>query len=177
MKNHTFIRTIGLLVTVCAATILAGCDMPLVSNNLIHGSVDGDGNPLTSVTIPGDVRSLSVAAEAGMARFSWADPEDEDFDHIEISCVEPEDGFAPVSVAGGDQTVEISGLQNDALYDALIQTVDSDDNKSAGVRKSVYVRTDPLPAEVMPLPCTAGLSPVTPPEQGAAVCLSTAAPS
>jgi hypothetical protein len=145
MKNHAFLRTIGLLVTVCAAAIMAGCEMPLISNNLIHGSA-GDGDPFASVAIPGNVRSLSVAAGAGTASFTWVDPEDEDFDYIEISCVEPEGGFEPREVAKGEQTVKIAGLENGALYDSLIQTVDTAGTKSAGVRKSVVVGTDPLPA-------------------------------
>jgi predicted phage tail protein len=154
MKNHTVL--FALIGIVLAA--MTACDIPTLNYNLREPEVPVIPPTETSRVIAGEVKSLNVASGAGMARLTWTDPEDEDFDHIEITCTEPPDGFAPQTVKRNKEMAEVSGLENGVSYGILLQLADADGNKSVGVHKSVVLSAGAaaIPNEVTDLMAASG---------------------
>jgi hypothetical protein len=79
-----------------------------------------------------EVTGAKVTAEDGQFLITWTDPTDSDFDHVEISGT----GITTQNVAKGVQSASITGLTNGNTYSITLTTVDSDNNKSAGVNIS-----------------------------------------
>ena len=85
-----------------------------------------------------------LSPEKTSVTLTWKDPDDEDFDHVEI-CFVSNDGK---SDSGKSETVEVEkGVQTEvfavdsskAYYKYYIVTVDTLGNKSSGISKKVYV--------------------------------------
>ena len=88
--------------------------------------------------------AAKLSAEKTSVTLTWKDPDDEDFDHVEI-CFVSNDGK---SDSGKSETVEVKkGVQAEdfavesskAYYEYYIVTVDTLGNKSSGISKKVYV--------------------------------------
>jgi predicted phage tail protein len=87
----------------------------------------------------------------GKITLTWVDPDDEDVDHVAISCTDPVGGFASKTVKKNVQTLDITGLVDGQAYGIQVQTVDKSGNKSAGAFKVVVIGKDTPPAEVTDL--------------------------
>ena len=86
---------------------------------------------------PGEVTSLSATPGKEQIILGWSDPEDANFDHVEISWMtNGGTSSEPVSVLAGDETFTVTNLEGDVLYIFTIVTSDSEGNTSAGVRIS-----------------------------------------
>lgn len=117
-------------------------------------AIDSDGREETAqiaisnfdFTAPKVASELAAAlsSEKTSVTLTWKDPDDEDFDHVEI-CFVSNDGK---SDSGKSETVEVEkGVQtklfdvepSKAYYEYYIVTVDTLGNKSSGISKKVYV--------------------------------------
>jgi hypothetical protein len=128
MKSHTFLRTIGLVVALCA--VLLGCDIPTLNNNLREPEINP--NSPTSGT-PGDVGSLSAVSGAGEVKLTWTNPTDADFDHTEITYNADNGPIQVVpSVSKDEQQITIGSLAGGAIYTFWVKLVDSGGSKSLG---------------------------------------------
>jgi chitodextrinase len=82
---------------------------------------------------------------------TWTDPEDADFDHVEITWT-PGGGSGTVLKGAGTKTV--TGLTNNTLYTFTVKAADNAGNKSAGVTGTA------TPADTTPPANVTGLSAV-----------------
>ena len=117
-------------------------------------AIDSDGREETAqipisnfdFTAPKVASGLEAELSTGKTSvtLTWKDPDDEDFDHVEI-CFVSNDGK---SDSGKSETVEVKkGVQtkvfdvepSKAYYKYCIVTVDTLGNKSSGISKKVYV--------------------------------------
>jgi hypothetical protein len=143
------------MVVLAAAAMLttvlfAGCPSPYSSPNWPYGSGGGGegGNSAgastlsVDVTPPGVVTNLAAHTGAGgSVFFSWLDPEDSDFDHVEIWVSESEtdtSGASLASVSKGKMNYADSGTPNAVLYYHFI-SVDKSGNRSAAVNYMVIL--------------------------------------
>jgi len=78
---------------------------------------------------PSEVSGFAVTGGNGKLTVSWMDPANADFDYAIVGI---KNGMAPLQVAKGVHTAEITGLANDAAYTVVVKTVDLSGNISAG---------------------------------------------
>ena len=107
--------------------------------------------PTLASGAPGEVTRLSATSGKEEIILSWSDPEDANFDHVEISwMVDGGTSSEPVSVPAGDGTFTVTDLEGDVLYNFTIVTSDSEGNTSAGVRISETPSPD-IPPMITPI--------------------------
>jgi uncharacterized Fe-S center protein/chitodextrinase len=105
----------------------------------------------SDVTPPAEVANLNGIAGDRQVVLNWIDPQDEDFDRVEITS---SPGDNTVQVAKGEQTATVTGLTNETAYTFNLKTVDKSGNKSAGVTTGAHIpqaadpSDDTPPAEV-----------------------------
>jgi predicted phage tail protein len=80
---------------------------------------------------PDDMTRFSAAGGNSRAVFTWVDPLDDDFDHVEITWT-PGDGA--LNAEKGDEGGVVPGLTNETAYSFTVRAVDLAGNKSAGYR-------------------------------------------
>ncbi|WP_297648580.1 SUMF1/EgtB/PvdO family nonheme iron enzyme [uncultured Treponema sp.] len=144
-------------------------------------AIDSDGREETKqieisnfdFTAPKLVSELNAEVSAGKTSvtLTWKDPDDEDFDHVEI-CFVSNDGTADsekseiVTVAKGVQTKVFEGIDSSkAYYKYFIVTVDAPGNKSIEQTKKVNIAADSKIPEgfvVIPAASIAGTETWTP---------------
>ena len=91
--------------------------------------------PTLASGAPGEVTDLQVEVVEDKIILSWINPDDLDFDHVEISWMtHGGNSSEPVTVSSGQRTNIISGLERNVPYTFTIITFDSEGNDSAGVR-------------------------------------------
>ncbi len=86
--------------------------------------------PAADTTPPAEVTAISPALGDGAITLSWTDPNDADFDHIEITWAPG--GLTPQSVLAGVQNFMATGLTGNTSYTFTVQTVDTGGNASSG---------------------------------------------
>lgn len=114
-------------------------------------AIDSDGREETAqikidsfdFTAPKVASELAAAlsSERTSVTLTWKDPDDKDFDHVEI-CFVSNDGTSEsetVEVKKGVQTKDFAVDPSKAYYECYIVTVDTLGNKSSGISKKVYV--------------------------------------
>ena len=144
-------------------------------------AIDSDGREETAqikisnfdFTAPKLVSKLNAEVSAGKTSvtLTWKDPDDEDFDRVEI-CFVSNDGTADseksetVIVAKGEQTKVFEGIDSSkAYYKYFIVTVDAPGNKSIEQTKKVNIAADSKIPEgfvVIPAASIAGTETWTP---------------
>lgn len=88
---------------------------------------------IEDITPPDEVSSIVKNNLNGTIEFSWVDPTNVDFRHVEISWT-PADGPAqPKIVEKGTNSASITGLIEGTEYTYTIKTVDLSGNASAGI--------------------------------------------
>ena len=107
---------------------------------------------------PEEVSSLEAEPGNKQITLTWSDPNDEDFDHLEINWMPAQgDSSPPQEVSKGDETLPITGLLSETDYVFRVSAFDSDGNNSAGViispmplpdRSPVIDSIDPNPVSV-----------------------------
>ncbi len=85
-----------------------------------------------------------LSPEKTSVTLTWKDPDDKDFDHVEICFVsndgtEDSEKSETVEVAKGVQTKDFAVDPSKDYYEYYIVTVDTLGNKSSGISKKVYV--------------------------------------
>ena len=107
--------------------------------------------PTLASGAPGEVTRLSATPGKEQIILGWSDPEDANFDHVEISwMVDGGTSSEPVSVLAGEETFTVTNLEGDVLYIFTIVTSDSEGNTSAGVRISETPSPD-MPPTINPI--------------------------
>ena len=107
--------------------------------------------PTLASGAPGEVTSLSATPGKEQIILGWSDPEDANFDHVEISWMaNGGTSSEPVSVPMGKETFTVTNLDGDVLYIFTIVTSDSEGNTSAGVRISETPSPD-MPPTINPI--------------------------
>lgn len=114
-------------------------------------AIDSDGREETAqipisnfdFTAPKVASGLEAAlsTDKTSVTLTWKDPDDKDFDHVEI-CFVSNDGTSEsetVEVKKGVQTKDFAVDPSKAYYEYYIVTVDTLGNKSSGISKKVYV--------------------------------------
>lgn len=152
-KNRWNLRTLCRLV-------------PLMSLLVLFAACDDEDTPLDQpdTTPPAAVTALNVIVGDSQVTLGWTDPDDEDFDHVEITFPQQEEA---VSVGKGVQTATIAELVNGEAYTFTLTTVDRTGNAGQGVvsgpHTPVYVNPDDVipPAEISGLSGTVGNRQVT----------------
>jgi hypothetical protein len=99
--------------------------------------IDDTSNP-PDTTPPAEVTNLTAAPGDGTVTLSWTDPDDTDFDHVEIS-VSP-DSVPLTTVNKGIQTKSFK--LSTGTHTFTVKTVDSTGNKSGGVTETATVAAD-----------------------------------
>ncbi len=82
-------------------------------------------------TPPGEVDNLGATAGDRQVLLTWAEPNDGDFSHVEITW-DPDGSTVQVVQAGSTQYTAVN-LANDTQYTFLVKTVDTTGNTSTGV--------------------------------------------
>ncbi|MDR0909289.1 MAG: fibronectin type III domain-containing protein [Spirochaetaceae bacterium] len=97
-------------------------------------------NKTGDTTAPAEVSNLSAVPGNASVALSWTDPEDEDFDHVEITH-DQTGGDTAKTVEAGVKTYTWDNLKNDTAYTFTVKTVDADDNTSEGITKTATPAT------------------------------------
>lgn len=102
----------------------------------------------------------ALSTDKTSVTLTWKDPDDEDFDHVEI-CFVSNDGTSDseksetVEVKKGVQTKDFAVDPSKAYYEYYIVTVDTLGNKSSGISKKVYVAAvSKIPEGFVEIPAT-----------------------
>lgn len=130
-------------------------------------------------TPPAEVTGAVATAGNGLVTLSWADPSDDDFNKVEITCVP---GNTVTEVGKGGEVAVITGLTNGTEYNFTIRTVDINGNVSAGTAvgpvipeapaaPTVYMTTRITPESLMAIYRALGRTPAA--GQKVAVKIST----
>lgn len=98
---------------------------------LIIFNVGCDKEDTIDLLPPTEVKNLSATPEDSVITLTWTNPEDADFDHVEIS-------YTPVSaelisVNKGIEEYIVQGLTFNTEYTFTIKAIDENGNKSSGV--------------------------------------------
>ena len=110
-------------------------------------TVDNAGNTSSGVDIsetpidtlpPAEVTDTDAAVRSRKIILSWSDPDDEDFDHVEISRTPG--GETPQTITSGTETYTASGLSNGTEYTFSLKTVDTKGNTSSGINSTAAPR-------------------------------------
>ena len=107
--------------------------------------VNGDFEDDLDLTPPGEITDLQARNMDSQVELTWTNPYDRDFVKTEIYDVT--DGGKTLLGSTADETFLITGLENDAVYTILIQTVDGWNNHSEGVLIEVQPIPDPVKTE------------------------------
>ena len=112
-------------------------------------AIDSDGREETAqiaisnfdFTAPKVASELAAAlsSEKTSVTLTWKDPDDKDFDHVEICFVSNDGTSDSGKVEKGVQTKDFAVDSSKAYYECYIVTVDTLGNKSSGISKKVYV--------------------------------------
>ncbi len=124
-------------------------------------TVDSTGNisnGISSDTVTSDSLSPKNVTTTNIIRgndnitINWADPSDDDFNHVEITW-EPE-GSTPLIVNAGVKSFKATNLQEETFYTFTIKSVDTAGNKSSGeiVVALTTAESDPPITEIVALP-------------------------
>lgn len=83
-------------------------------------------DPISDETAPEQIKSLNVASFATSATLTWVNPDDEDFDHLDVVVTKAEDGDTILSkrLLVIDNTVTIFGLDEKSTYNYAFQGFD-----------------------------------------------------
>jgi titin len=110
----------------------------------------GSGNTTTpgDTTAPGGITAMGTTlGEGGQITFTWTDPADADFDHIEITFIPTGSVLQPIIVTKETQTTTVTGLTEGTSYTFTFQAVDKTGNKNAGQTITLSPNSTP-PGEV-----------------------------
>lgn len=80
---------------------------------------------------PSEVSNLTANSENQIINLDWTDPENDDFDHIEITYSPGSANF--IFINKGTEEYNIEGLTEGTEYSITVKTVDSNGNKSTGI--------------------------------------------
>jgi hypothetical protein len=97
--------------------------------------INGDFEDNLDLTPPGDVRNVQVKNMDETAEITWTNPSDSDFARADVYNVTG--GGKVFAASVNDGKLVLTGLENGAEYQFLIQSVDGWDNHSEGVTVSV----------------------------------------
>lgn len=101
---------------------------------------------------PAEVSDLTVTENHKRIILNWINPADEDFASVEITCEPAEGSLSEPQKIQGNPTEEksytISNLENGKEYKITIKTIDSNNNKSAGVTKTASPKESKINLEV-----------------------------
>lgn len=89
-----------------------------------------NGTPI-DLTPPDEVTNLMATTGDGTVTLTWTDPTTSDYQKVEIAYL-----LDTIEVAKGLQTKEITNLTNGTLYDFVVKTIDTNENKSSGTQIS-----------------------------------------
>ena len=100
----------------------------VVTVDTVDNESDGVNRTVTpaDTTGPENVSNLQASVENGEVIFTWDDPADSDFDHVEITWAPG--GSTVQTVFAGTETFTASGLSNGTNYIFSIVAVDTGDN-------------------------------------------------
>ena len=104
----------------------------LVFSILACDSGGSDKKTPPDTTAPAMIELDSLSAETTTITFTWNDPADSDFDHLEVTCL-----GATETVAAGTQACTITGLSADTRYEVSAASADTTGNVSEAVVFSV----------------------------------------
>ncbi len=119
------------------------------SGNISSGS-DITGTPIAvDTTAPQEVSAFSIDPDEAALVLSWTNPEDADFDRVDISYKQSSaDSFEWYSGNTDPFGTVISGLTELTSYDVRIRTVDTSNNMSDGVTDTAVTESDIDPPDV-----------------------------
>jgi hypothetical protein len=93
-----------------------------------------DTTPPSNITgLSGNPYLSNGEENTGNVKFTWTNPEDEDFDHLEITFTPSAAGVAqPIILPKTETSKDIAGLTGNVQYDFTFRTVDVAGNRSEG---------------------------------------------
>ena len=118
MKKRIFIMIVAFILILCSCS-----------------NFSSDNKDAPDSIAPGPITNIKAIAGDSRVTLTWTDPNDEDLDGIHISYSETgSSGRAALSsgflIPKGDQTVVISGLNNETCYSFSLQARDVNQNES-----------------------------------------------
>ena len=120
--------------------------------------------PKPDKTPPKEVTELQAGAGDSKVNLSWTNPSDGDLYQVEITASPAAGTLAnPVYLAAEKSKAMsfiVTGLASDTEYTLTVKTIDKALNKSAGVSKTVWTQTAPVPGA--PMEITLSKTPTTP---------------
>lgn len=83
-------------------------------------------DPISDDTAPEQIKSLNVASFATSATLTWVNPDDEDFDHLDVVVIKAEDGDTILSkrLLVIDNQITVFGLDEKTAYNYAFQGSD-----------------------------------------------------
>jgi chitodextrinase len=116
-----------------------------------------DEGVVNDTTPPAAVAGLAAEAGDGQAILTWANPADDDFDHLEITFTPAvESVVQPIIALKGAQIRIITGLANGTAYTFTVTALDTSDNRSPVATATATPEDTTPPANVAGLQAEAG---------------------